>query len=656
MTLKKLYVLAALAGLLVSDSVAAQQSSISDRMRHQTVRPVQKRQPASRLATFSGTSAKSDGTATNATTADSVADKSAEAAQSDAGNASQVQQIPMREKIRPAVMTRVLEQSPDNSATSRRPIELTGFAPDSEDNGDFLKSLDANPAPVPTLRKAPVVVQKKTRQQASAADKPVAAPQPNRSVPPLPATATATRGASEAMGPQRPAANLEWVYPTETTPGTECPVKLVISNPGTATLFGAVADVLIPAGVEILGTNPPAVDASATEMRWELGNLRAGESREIAMQIRARSAGEQQLEASVSLSAAATCRLNITEPKLAIKVTAPEDSELGQQTSVTVDVSNPGTGRAEDVVLVASLPEGLEHKSGAVVTIDIGTLNPGEARRARLSLTAIAGGGQQIELKAAGTGDLLAETTATVEVAEPELQLAVQVPDQEISGQSGSYVVQLENTGLVPAANVRARYVLPAGFEFLSADRGGRFVPADRAVEWFVGTVNAGETTGFTAILKAGRSGRSEHRISAQTDFGEIAATEEVTQVEGSADLKLELATLNATPGTTLRNGQQTTLRVLIRNAGSEAARSVGMSCELPAGLTLIDVEGPADYIAENGVLVFRSLPEIAAGDSAEFLLQVRCSRGGVQSSRIRIASASTAQPLIGELQTEVQN
>ena len=170
MTLKKLYVLAALAGLLVSDSVAAQQSSISDRMRHQTVRPVQKRQPASRLATFSGTSAKSDGTATNtATTADSAAHKSAEASQSDAdaGDASQVQQIPMREKIRPAVMTRVLEQSPENSATSRRPIELTGFAPDSEDDGDFLKSLDANPAPVPTLRKAPVVVQKKTDRKST---------------------------------------------------------------------------------------------------------------------------------------------------------------------------------------------------------------------------------------------------------------------------------------------------------------------------------------------------------------------------------------------------------------------------------------------------------------------------------------------------------
>jgi hypothetical protein len=218
-------------------------------------------------------------------------------------------------------------------------------------------------------------------------------------------------------------------------------------------------------------------------------------------------------------------------------------------------------------------------------------------------------------------------------------------------------VLQLENTGVVATSNVRARYVLPAGFEFVSADRGGRYLAAERCVEWFVGTVNSGEMTEFTAVLQAGRSGRSVHHVTAQTDFGALAAAEEVTEVEGSADLELELATVSAggAAGSVLKSGQQTTLRVLIRNTGSEPARSVGMSCELPAGMTLIDVEGPSDYIAENGVLVFRSLPEISAGKAAEFLLQVRCSRAGTHSSRIRVASASTAQPVIGELRAEVQ-
>ncbi|MFM7865405.1 MAG: hypothetical protein ACKPHU_14415, partial [Planctomycetaceae bacterium] len=282
------------------------------------------------------------------------------------------------------------------------------------------------------------------------------------------------------------------------------------------------------------------------ELSWPLGSLRSGETREISLRIRPQSAGEQHLEASLSLRAAAVCRLNITEPGLALSVMAAGDSELGQQTSVMVEVSNPGSGREEDVVLVASLPEGLEHKSGAVVTVDIGSLSPGESRKVRLSMTATAGGLQPIELKAAGAGELLAEATANVNVAAPQLQLVLQTPDQEIAGQSGSYVLQLENSGVVATSNVRARYVLPAGFEFVSADRGGRYLAAERCVEWFVGTVNSGEMTEFTAVLQAGRSGRSVHSVTAQTDFGALAAAEEVTEVEGSADLELELATVSA--------------------------------------------------------------------------------------------------------------
>ena len=640
MPLRELCLLAAVIGVLTTDIAAAQQSTLADRMRQQTVRPSQRRVSGASMTTFSGVPvpASTERATTSGLTGGSQAESEPVS-----------RQVPMREKIRPAVLSREIENPAKGSLVERRPIELMGFRAGGEDASGFLETVEPE-LPKPRTQKRPAAaepgrVPAVSEKAGKPAERPDAVAVPRRQDRPI----------TDSAGSQQPMASIEWVYPAEMTPGAECTVQLVIRNSGTATLFGAVAEVLCPVEVELLETEPAAEHADGGELRWVLGSLRAGESREISLRIRPQSAGEQRLEAALSVSAAAVCRLSITEPKLALSVAAPEDSELGQQTSVMVEVSNPGTGRAEDVVLVASLPEGLEHKSGTVVTIDIGTLNPGESRKARLSLTATAGGMQEIELKAAGTGELLAEATAKVEVAEPELRLALQVPDQEIAGQPGSYVLLLENSGLVATANVRARYQLPAGFQFVSADRGGRYLATERSIEWYVGTLNPGETTEFTAMLQAGKSGRSAHRLTAQTDFGELASTEEMTQVEGSADLKLELASLPAGAGSVARSGQQTTLRVLIRNAGSEPARSVGMSCELPAGMTLIDVEGPSDYIAENGVLVFRSLPEIAAGKSAEFLLQVRCGRAGLNSSRIRVASASTAQPLIGEIRTEVQ-
>ena len=649
MPIRDVYLLAAVLCLLAGESVTAQESRLSERMRQQAVRQPQRNTSTARMTTFSGARPVAETTA-----ADPVS-----------------RQVPMREQIRPAVLTRERPADAESATAERRPIELLGFSSGGEDTSEFLETLESPPSQARVTKRVvsagtdavarpggkvakpvtgPAAVQGRTAAHFPAAVRP-AAVKPAAGKPVVAAEHTA------AAGPQQPMAAMEWVYPAEMTPGVECTVQLIVRNSGSATLFGAVADVLCPADVELLETTPAAEQSADGELSWSLGSLRAGETREIALRIRPQSAGEQHLEASLSLSAAAVCRLNITEPDLALSVLAESDSELGQQTSVMVEVSNPGSGRAEDVVLVASLPEGLEHKSGAVVTIDIGTLNPGESRKARLSLTATAGGLQQIELKAAGAGELLAEATAKVNVAAPQLQLVLQAPDQEIAGQSGSYLLQLQNTGEVATSNVRARYVVPAGFEFVSADRGGRYLPAERCVEWFVGTLNSGEMTEFTAVLQAGRSGRSTHAVSAQTDFGQLASAEEVTEVEGSADLQLELATASAggAAGSLLKAGQQTTLRVLIRNAGTEPARSVGMSCELPAGMTLIDVEGPSDYIAENGVLVFRSLPEIAAGRSAEFLLQVRCGRAGSHSSRIRVASASTAQPVIGELRAEVQ-
>ncbi|MCA9050549.1 MAG: hypothetical protein KDA89_17550, partial [Planctomycetaceae bacterium] len=92
-----------------------------------------------------------------------------------------------------------------------------------------------------------------------------------------------------------------------------------------------------------------------------------------------------------------------------------------------------------------------------------------------------------------------------------------------------------------------------------------------------------------------------------------------------------------------------TIFELVIANSGAAAAEHVGVSCELPAGLELLQVSGPSEYIADNGVMVFRSLPEIPAGEKATFAVRTRCIRSLTHRVRVRVASGSIREPLIGE-------
>jgi hypothetical protein len=164
-------------------------------------------------------------------------------------------------------------------------------------------------------------------------------------------------------------------------------------------------------------------------------------------------------------------------------------------------------------------------------------------------------------------------------------------------------------------------------------------------VEWFVGTLRPEETSAFQVSLKALRTGKVTHQAGAVTEHGRVTVCEHITSVIGTAVLELQVVGAEGRVST----GDECVRQIRITNTGTEIARAVGISCELPAGLELVDVSGPSEYIAENGVLVFRSLPEIAAGSTEVYELKLRCVRPGNHRLRLRIASTSIAEPLIGE-------
>ena len=447
-----------------------------------------------------------------------------------------------------------------------------------------------------------------------------------------------------SSGPQSPGVTVQWVNHGGFNVGQECSVELVVTNTSQTVVCSVMTEAVIPANVEVVEARPAA--AEGAEMpTWTFGEMQPGQSRSVMLKVIPKTRGDVRLDAYVRLTGTSSSQFSVQEPMIGVAVSGPEEIEVGQQVGYIVRVSNHGTGLANNVIIQAAIPEGLEHRNGSLLTIEIGTLNPGESRQARLSLTAVEGGEQQLAVRVLADGGLSDQTTTAVSVAEPQLAVALAGPEAPMAGRSEDYKLSVSNSGSVQSTNVRAKYIIPDGCTFVSANRGGKFVEVDNAVEWFVGTLQPDDSSDFTVTLKAAETGEVVHKAGVMSERGQVTTCVLASEVIGTAVLNMKIVADHRE----LRVGEEIRWEATVQNSGSREATNVGVSCELPAGFEFIDAEGPSKYIAENGVLIFRSIASIDAETDVKIIIHGRCTREGSQRLRLRVASESITDALIGE-------
>lgn len=442
----------------------------------------------------------------------------------------------------------------------------------------------------------------------------------------------------------QPHVSIEWKKNGDISIGQESTVELVVSNRGDAAAGDVVVEAWFPATVRLTKTVPQP-DAVERFVSWRFANLDAGDERRIVVSLVPSQRGELAANANVRFTTAATTLFTVAEPMIKLAMQGPDQVMIGEPAPHIVTVSNPGTGVAQNVVIEVKVPEGLEHAKGERLKMEVGSLNPGESRSVRLSLAATAGGEHAVEVEARAGAELRQAATSKVNVLAPSLQLAIAGPAVRYVGRDAQYRVAVRNSGQATTSNVRATCLVPEGFEFLSAGRGGKFDETARTVSWFVGSVGPNETVEMSLRLKPTTAGDFVQVANVVSEHGAAVEAQAATKVEGTASLVLEVADLDDP----IEIGRETAYEVQVSNEGSKAASNVGLSIELPTGMTLVDAAGPSEHIAESGLVVFRSLPELPAGKTVVFMLHVTGAQAGNQRIRARLVSDSIQEPLTEE-------
>ena len=265
--------------------------------------------------------------------------------------------------------------------------------------------------------------------------------------------------------------------------GQEVMLSIKIANPGSGIATGVVIEERVPSGLK---------HAAGSELEFEVGTLKPGETRELDLSLTAAQAGRiiNQIAArgEAGLQAQAQCELEVIAPALAISMEGPAKRFLERQATYTVSVSNPGTAPAKDVELVTRLPKGLKFvkannaghydPQSHTVVWSLEELPPAETGTVTLTAIPIEAGEQRLRAEGRAKQNLTdeKEQVTLVEGLAALLFEVVDVADPiEIKGQT-EYEIRITNQGSKSADNVRLVAQLPPELKFISADGPTRFV------------------------------------------------------------------------------------------------------------------------------------------------------------------------------------
>jgi uncharacterized repeat protein (TIGR01451 family) len=226
--------------------------------------------------------------------------------------------------------------------------------------------------------------------------------------------------------------------------------------------------------------------AAGPTLEFEIGTLRAGETRELELVLKAEKAGKVvnvlSARAEGNLQVQQQVEFEVIAPALSVEVNGPERRYLERPATYEVIVTNPGTAVAHDVQLVTKLPKGMrfvrannmgEYDAAThAVYWSLAELPEGERGSVELVAMPIETGPQTLQVEGRAQPGLSDQKQQQI-IVEGLAAIMFEVRDLEdpieVGGETG-YEIRVVNQGTKAATNVKVAVNLPPGMKVISAE------------------------------------------------------------------------------------------------------------------------------------------------------------------------------------------
>jgi hypothetical protein len=319
-----------------------------------------------------------------------------------------------------------------------------------------------------------------------------------------------------------------------------------------------------------------------------------------------------------------TTRITVKEPKLLVSVAGSEDVVYGEIANFQVQLTNPGTGDANQVTLE------IRSQSDQLARLEIGTIPAGEKRTVDMRIEDMEAGVADLRVAATGELGLKANAIQTVLVRRAELQADLQGPSFEYSGAQGLYEVRIVNTGNADAENVAVNFAIPQDAARYMGDLPGVHV-SPTGLNWQIERLAPGKESALQLPLELNQGGDQKFVLKARSIDDLIAQAATVTHIQSVADLRLEVRD----PKGPRPVGGDVFYEIKVINRGTDIARQIYLVAVCPPEVETVDVTGNATI--EAGQIVFSPIPQLGPGQSINKRVKVRASKAGSHLFRVMV-------------------